>query len=119
MAKRKSRSLLQKFEKLHLITKFAIMGGSGYLLWKRWEREQAIDQAQVLQAQISAASASPATRALVTPTAEPIPHREPSILRTTITPEQVETAQALAKPQDILLQGASNTLQNLLAQVRI
>lgn len=39
MAKRKPKTLMQRFEKLHMGLKFLILGGSAYLLVRKYEKE--------------------------------------------------------------------------------
>lgn len=107
----------RKAENLHLILKFVILGGSGYLLWKRFQQEQANAAAAKVQGALATASGQSAMQPLVAATTQALPLSEPQVLRTTITPEKVETAQALTTPQDVVLQGASAAFQGMLAKL--
>lgn len=88
---KKPKSLMQKFEKLHLGIKFLLLAGSGYLLYRKFRKEG--EPIPLLDTGIPGLSA---TRPLVKQTAEPLPTSSASqVAYNGTSPDQIAVVQAL------------------------
>lgn len=112
-----AKTVKEKAENIHLILKFVILAGSGYMLWKKYREGQVQQSQQQVAAALSSAGSQSAMQPLAVATTQSLPLSEPVVLRTTITPEKVDTAEALTTPQDVILQGASAAFQGMLAKL--
>lgn len=87
------KSLMKRFEKLHLGLKFGLLGLSGYLLYRKFRKEgEPIPL-------IDTVLPSGATKPLVASTAVPLPSDgATNVSYNGASPDQLRTAQALQKP---------------------
>jgi len=105
-AKRFAR-IKRKADNLSTLMRLVVLGGSGYLLWRRYQKEmdqERVEAAQMAQ-QARAAGGSPsAMQPLVGPSAQPIASQQPRVLQYGgASPDQVRTTQLLPTTQAVPL----------------
>lgn len=93
-----------KVENTTMMLRLFVVGGSAWLLWKKWQKEQLAEEADLLESQARAAGGSPSAMApLVPQTTQALPNagQEQTVAYQGTTPEQAETAAALPKPAPV------------------
>lgn len=92
----------RKVENTTTMLRLIVVGGSAWLLWRKWQKEQIADEALETQARASGGSPS-AMAPLVPRTTQALPSagQEQTVAYQGATPEQTETAAALPKPAPV------------------
>lgn len=98
MARRLAR-LKRKAEGLTTIMRLALVGGSAYLLYRKYRRDQMEEAMLQQQAQVTGGSVS-AMQPLVAPSAETLPHQQATtVAYQPATNDQLDTTRQLQTPQ--------------------